>query len=306
MFIDYEIVSTTYDIAPDRVEYMRNFLIPNGFGIFGHGHAHDNHDNHDQFDYQGAYQSFKTNFDRIKSYGFTPIAYAYPYGAGKKASTAQALKDSGFLSGRLHQVVFEGYGPCVMAGDEMEPPNWFQIPSLPMQSYEFEQDAYNYVNDAEEFFSHFEPCVEAGGWINSTYHGLGFDGTNGFPIKWGYYHFSEFEKEMLRVRELMDQGILWLAQLSEVTLYAQQRNAANVLLDKIGDNEYEIYLFDGLDRSIYTMPLTLKLELDGNFNGKRLRIVNVQAGFLQEVTINEATILLNLVPSTSPYRVRVL
>lgn len=118
-FIDYEIVTANYDPRPERVEFMRDFLLPNGFGQFGHGHAHDNHD---RFTYEEAYDSFRQNYLSIKSYGFEPVAYAYPYGAGLRDSTRLALKNSGFLSGRLNQTEFEGYGPCIMPGDETAPP----------------------------------------------------------------------------------------------------------------------------------------------------------------------------------------
>jgi len=298
LFMDYEIVSDIYDRLPQRLAPFLERLIPNGFGYFGHGHAHDNHD---LFTYEESLASFTKNFERMESYGFKPVAYAYPYGAGIENSTVQALKDSGFLSGRLHRMNHDGYGPCVMPGDELEPPDWFRLPTLTMQSIDFEQRA-DYINNPDEFFSYFEPCIAQGGWVNSTYHAIGHDGINR-PVAWGFYYRDHFYTEMLRVKELVDEGVLWLAQLNHVTLYTYQRNAAEVRFRNVENNEFELLVNDNLDRIRFNHELTLRFNLSKSKLSEVQRVIvsNSSNNTFKEIDITRSDLLLNLVPSSTPY-----
>lgn len=300
LFIDLEIVSASYDIRPERVEFMRNELLAYGFGQFGHGHAHDHHD---RFDYDEAYDSFRQNYLSIKSYGFNPVAYAYPYGAGRLISTRNALEDAGFLSGRLNQTVFEDYGPCIMANGESAPPDWMRLPALRMESYDFEGcGGEECINDPQEFFSHLEPCVEQGGWLLNTYHAIGFDGeTDGRPVGWGFYRRTDFYEEMERVAELRSEGKLWLAQMEEATLYARQRHAAEYSVERKGEKEFEISLKDGKDRDVFHMPLTLKLAVDEELLGSEARVYDFDGNEISAFVL-ENDVLLNLVPSEQRYR----
>ena len=300
LFIDIEIVSASYDIRPERVAFMRDHLLPYGFGQFGHGHAHDHHD---RLTYDEAYDSFRQNYLSIKSYGFNPVAYAYPYGAGRLISSRNALEDSGFLSGRLNQTVFEGYGPCIMANGESAPPDWMRLPALRMESYDFEQcGGDECINDPEEFFSHLEPCVEQGGWLLNTYHAIGFDGeTDGRPVGWGFYRRADFYEEMERVAELRSEGKLWLAQMEEATLYARQRHAAEYSMERISDSAFIISINDQKDRDVFHMPLTLRLSVEEDLLGLDAVVYDYED---TEITsfILEDGILLNLVPLEEAYK----
>lgn len=303
LFIDYEIVTATYDQMPERVNFMRDVLIPNGFGYFGHGHAHDNHDN---FDYDEAYASFRQNFLSMESYGFKPVGYAYPYGHGLLERTRRALSDSGFLSGRLNQTVFEDYGPCIIPGEDTEPPDWFGLPALRMESYDFEQCDFC-VNDPEEFFSWLDKCIEQGAWLINTYHAIGFDGeTDGRPVGWGFYRRHHFYEEMTRIKELQEQGVVWLARMNDATLYARQRHNASHDIERIDSETYKLYLDDGLDRDIFDMPLTLKLQMDHELMGRRLEIADSFNDIVLEMEISNEIHLVNLLPSDEPYTIRVL
>ena len=303
LFMDYEIVTAIYDQIPERVAFMRDVLKPMGFGYFGHGHAHDNHDN---FDYEDAYASFRQNFLSIASYGFRPVAYAYPYGHGLLERTRRALSDSGFLSGRLNWPVFEGYGPCIIPGDDTEPPDWFALPALRMESYDFEQCS-DCVNDPEEFFSYLDACVEQGAWLINTYHAIGFDGeTDGRPVGWGFYRRHHFYEEMMRIKELQDEGIVWLARMSDATLYARQRHNASFDINKIDRLTYHLFLDDGLDRAIFHLPLTLRLKIDHEHMGKRIEISDSFNTIVTGLEITSEEHLINLIPSQEPYTIKIL
>ena len=303
LFMDYEIVTAIYDQIPERVAFMRDVLKPMGFGYFGHGHAHDNHDN---FDYEDAYASFRQNFLSIASYGFRPVAYAYPYGHGLLERTRRALSDSGFLSGRLNWPVFEGYGPCIIPGDDTEPPDWFALPALRMESYDFEQCS-DCVNDPEEFFSYLDACIEQGAWLINTYHAIGFDGeTDGRPVGWGFYRRHHFYEEMMRIKELQDEGIVWLARMSDATLYARQRHNASFDINKIDRLTYHLFLDDGLDRAIFHLPLTLRLKIDHEHMGKRIEISDSFNTIVTGLEITSEEHLINLIPSQEPYTIKIL
>jgi len=303
LFIDYEVITAVYDESPERVSFLRDVLVPEGFGYFGHGHAHDNHDN---FDYDEAYASFRQNFLSMASYGLKPVAYAYPYGHGILERTRRALSDSGFLSGRLNWPVFEGYGPCIIPDDDTEPPDWFGLPALRMESYDFEQCG-DCVNNPEEFFAYLDKCIEQGAWLINTYHAIGFDGeTDGRPVGWGFYRRHHFYEEMTRIRELQEQGVVWLARMNDATLYARQRHNASFDLNPIEERVYQLFLDDGLDRDIFDLPLTLRLKIDNEYLDHRIEISDSFNTIVAELQIAGEERLINLIPSEEPYTIRIL
>lgn len=183
------------------------------------------------------------------------------------------------------------------------PPHWFGLPALRMEDYDFEQ-CEHCINDPEEFFSYFDPCVEQGAWVISTYHAIGFDGeTDGRPVGWGFYRRDNFFEEMTRIKELQEQGIVWLAQMSEATLYSRQRHNASYSIDRQSDSSYHLFLDDGLDRELYTMPLTLKLRLDDELQGHDLTIFDADGTLIEQVKNDNDEILVNLHPTDRYYRV---
>lgn len=302
LFMDYEIVSYNFDKYPSMYTYLKENLVPYGFGVFGHGHKHDNHDN---YGYEYSLNSFTQNYNSMVEHGFQPISYAYPYGAGLLPETRQALKESGFLSGRLFQPEFGSYGPYITPGDEMEPPDWFALPSLRMEDIGFENRS-DAVNNPEEFITHLDKNIELGSWLISTYHGIGWDGeTDGRPVGWGFYKRENFYEEMLYVKSHREEGNVWLATMDDVTLYMMQRNNATYDLEKKDKNKYELYLDDGLDNELYRMNLTLKLTADPDFIGKTI-VLTAGNETIKEMEIESEEILINLHPSGITYTLDVI
>ncbi len=304
LFIDYEIVSESYDRYPTLQRYLIEELIPHGFGWFGHGHAHDHQD---ELDYEVAKASFFQNYESMKSYVLEPVSYGYPYGAGLLPETRKALRESGFLNGRLFQPEFEGYGPYIMPGDETEPPDWYALPSLRMEDNDF-QGRSQAVNNPSEFKAHMEQNIELGSWLISTYHGIGFDGeTDGRHEAWGFYRRDYFYEEMLYVREQREQGNVWLASMDDVTLNVLQRNGAVWDLEKDANsphvNAYRLYLDDGLDNDFYRMPLTLRLRFDPDYRGRHLTVYSPDGGeVLNRELIDSGNMLITLPPAGVYYR----
>ena len=116
-----------------RIAYLMSELVPQGFSYFGHGHDHIDHD---ELSYEEALESFRTNYDTMKDWGMKPVAYAYPRSAGNEEETQRALRDSGFLSGRLQNFDAERY--YNIPDSQTAPDNWFGLQSLEMQAIEFQ------------------------------------------------------------------------------------------------------------------------------------------------------------------------
>lgn len=108
---------------------------------------------------------------------------------------------------------------------------------------------------------------------------------------------------MTRIKELQEQGIVWLAQMSEATLYSRQRHNASYSIDRQSDSSYHLFLDDGLDRELYTMPLTLKLRLDDELQGHDLTIFDADGTLIEQVKNDNDEILVNLHPTDRYYRV---
>lgn len=300
LFLDYEIVSDSYDRYPSAVEFLRN-LTEYGFGYFGHGHKHDNHD---AMGYEYSLESFTQNYNSMLSYDFQPVSYAYPHGAGRLPETRQALQESGFLSGRMFEPVFDDYGPYIIPGDETLPPDWFALPSLRMESIDF-QGYEEAVNNPQEFKQHLNKSIELGSWIISTYHAIGRDGDDGEPVGWGFYKEDHFFEEMLYVKEKKESGEVWLATMDDVTLYIMQKNAAVYSIEKENEFAYSIYFDDELDNEFYRMPLTLKLGLDSDFIGNTIIVSDPENEIILSKEIESNEVLVNLHPSGVYYSVTI-
>lgn len=297
LFMDYEIVSYNFDRYPSMYRYLRDNLVPHGFGTFGHGHKHDNHDN---FGYEYSLDSFTQNYQSMVNQGFHPVSYAYPHGGGRLPETRQALKEAGFLSGRLFEPEFEEYGPYITPGDEMEPPYWLSLPSLRMEDLGF-QNRSDAVNNAQELIEHLDTNIELGAWLISTYHNIGWDGeTDGRTVGWGYYKRENFYEEMLYVKEKREEGKIWLASMDDVTLYMMQRNNASYNLEQVGEKSYELMLDDGLDNELFRMDLTLRFTVDPAFINKKL-VISSENQKIDEIEIDSDEILVNLHPSGVSY-----
>ena len=159
LVLDFELVTQGYaEGLPDWVEHDLTELIPHavpgvslskfeeqtiesnlaltkhGFGFYGHGHWHVNHD---VLTYAQAYDSFRLCFEVMQKLGLKPVAYAYPRGGGHEEETRRALADAGFLSGRLAEQA--GQSPYIVADSSTSPEDWFFLPAIVMESYDFQQ-----------------------------------------------------------------------------------------------------------------------------------------------------------------------
>ena len=263
MTMDYEVVTHDYRLYPHLKTYLLNDMIPAGLSYFGHGHKHINHD---KVSYQEALASFKRCYKAMREFGLQPVAYAYPKGAGNRPETRKALEEAGFLSGRLH-FTKEMTHPYIMPGAQTEPVDWYALPTLVMQDYDFSQ-CQKCVNNNEELILYLDEALRQNAWLILTYHAIGF--KQGY----GHYKLVEFKHDIRSIKERH----FWNASMNAVTLYTRERQHAEVSLAAITGRkkhikEVRIIVTDGLTDPRYDQPLTILLDVPEYWNNQTLALV---------------------------------
>lgn len=262
--MDYDIVS--HGIL--KSEIMKNFLfntiINEKLGYFGHGHKHDNHDD---MSYEKAKESFQLCYNTMKELGLKPISYAYPGGWGYRLSTRRALKDAGFLNGRKFEQL-DISDPFIMSNDKVEPNDWYALPTLIMQSEDYD-GCIICINNAKELSYFLDKSIEKKAWLILTYHYIG-DVNN-----YGFYYLSEFEKDLIAIKS----RDIWNDTMDNITLYAYERKSAKVDAVNIFDEEdnivkIRIKINDGLPDEKFNQPLTVKLNLPSSWESNDLKLTD--------------------------------
>jgi hypothetical protein len=260
--MDYEIVTHSYLSSPYGKKKLFQEVITPGLGYFGHGHKHVNHD---KLSYEEALASFKKCYQTMLDLGIKPIAYSYPQGAGHKPETRKALADSGFLCGRLH-FSKRMTNPYIVPDEQLEPGDWFALPTLVMQDYGAGQ-CKKCVNNNEELVPYLDETIRRGAWIILTYHAVGQE------TQYGFFKLEEFKKNIYSIKERN----FWNASMSAVTLYIRERLHAEVKLVPVLKHkkikEILVTAADGLPNDIYDQPLTILLDLPDSWRNKPLALV---------------------------------
>jgi hypothetical protein len=262
--MDYEIVTGSYRLYPHLKDYLLKEMIPSGLGYFGHG---DRHINHDKLSYEDALASFKRSYQTMIDFGLKPAAYAYPMGAGNRIETRKALAEAGFLCGRLH-FSRRMTDPYIVPDSQVEPEDWFGLPTLVMQDYRFNQ-CKRCVNNNEGLIHYLDGAIRRGAWIILTYHAIG--DKKGY----GFFEYEEFKKNIYSIKERN----FWNASMNAVTLYIRERLHAEVILVPVitpGSKEIKemrIIVSDGLPNDRYDQPLTILFDLPASWINKTVDLV---------------------------------
>jgi hypothetical protein len=270
--------------------FILNEVIPNGFGVFGHGHKHDNHDDKS---YGDAFSSFKQCYDDMVSIGIKPVSYAYPGGWGYLLSTRKALKDAGFLNGRKFEQL-DISDPFIMPDNKLEPKDWYALPTLIMQSEDYD-GCIVCVNNADELANYLDRAIEKTAWLILTYHFIG-DLNN-----YGFYYLPEFERDLLAIKT----RDIWNDKMDSITLYAYERKDAKVTAIQVHDEndtieKIKILVDDGLSNDFFNHPLTIKINLPEEWQSKIL-VLKDSMGNSTIVKLNNGTVLLNILPNENYY-----
>ena len=275
----------------ERIAYLMSELVPQGISYFGHGHDHIDHD---ELSYEDALESFQTNYETMKEWGMTPVAYGYPRSAGHEEETQRALEASGFLSGRL--LTRDSRDFYNMPGEQSAPDKWFGLMSVEMQSIEFE-GCENCINDNDELTPVLDKALEQTAWVILTYHAIGK------PEWWGWYHWDEFRKDVQAIAA----RDFWTASMNDITLYVREREKAVITVEPVegsaGTESIEITLSDGLDDLRFNHPLTILFDQPTDWVGRPFT-VSQDGELLDELVFDTEAAMLSLKPNERPYTLR--
>ena len=282
--MDVEIVSAKLQ-HPSRfpiVDRMRRELLPNGVGVFGHGHEHVDHD---ALSYGQAYDSFKLNFDLMEKWGLNPRAYAYPRNAGRLGRTQMANRKAGFICARGGTREPGEYYLC--RGGVREPYHWYNLPSVIMGK---EGD----IPDHKSLEPILRRTLDLEAWVILMYHSIGY------PDGWAYYPYIEFWRDL----QFIKKEDFWSGNLDAIAAYIQERNALDIrIVPYFGDDiprEYIIIVRDGLDNDVFNEPLTLDLTFRPELNVQKVFIdppIDEQTTF----PVIDGELRLQMVPAERQY-----
>lgn len=295
-FLEFELVT---ELIMEDLNIRKQLLeIHNSkhFLFFGHG---NDHWEHDLYSYEECLKSFSSCFMIMDRLDMKPFAYAYPHSSGWNESTQRALEEAGFYLSRMHeptQNLNDEY--LIMEDDKIFPAdgNWFELPSLVMQSYDFEQDP-NACNNNAEFIGFLNRVIEKKAWVIPTYHSIG--NKQG----WGFYELAEFEKDLITIKS-MD---LWHTSMENVYKYVTERNGTTYTYDPIkveSGKETHFITFDDLkDDVIFNHPLTIYVTIPPAYNMDLLKLEifknDVPVAF---EAVSKNRIKLDILPDTTAYK----
>ena len=315
LVLDYEMVTQIYaggqipdwvkndltklipDVVPGRVfNQLSDYRIASnlsltsyGFGFFGHGHWHVNHD---VLTYAQAFDSFRLCFEVMEKLGLKPVAYGYPHGAGDEEETQRALADAGFLAGRAASTP-SGQLPYIVPDSAMTPANWFYLPALYMESYDFQQ-CEHCINNTEELVPILDTALEQTAWIISMYHNIGrYEG-------WGFYRWDDFRQDMQAIAA----RDFWVAPMNDIVLYIREREKAVVEMETMEQDgrteQIRVTLSDGLDNERFDQPLTLMFTPPPDWAGRPVHIAQ-NGQHVDWIFPDAETVLVSLRPNEAPY-----
>jgi len=290
MTMDYEVLTSEWELDMNSVNYFVDSLIPIGTGYYGHGHLHINHD---ALSYDADLADFKKCYEVMKSFGMIPVSYAYPGGFGYHIATQNALHDAGFLSGRMFEKL-DFLDPYIVPGDQKEAKDWYTLPTLIMQSSEY-NGCVVCVNNTAKLIPYLDECINENAWIILTYHAL--DNVN----EYGFYFLSDFKNDVIAI----SQRDFWQSSMNRVTLYVQERAQAEAAVTW-HRNEYnsvdtiKVNLDDNLPDSIYYQPLTLKFQIPSYWSNKKIDVIR-DNNMVEQLIYYSNEAILSIVPAKTMY-----
>lgn len=293
--MNYEIVTDDFIGQTEKIQKIFNRLFYLNHGIYGHGHWHYNHD---QLSYSQAYDSFSKCFNTLDSLDIPTYTYAYPGGNGYYLSTRKALKEAGFLAGRLYDQLGH-LDPYILPENELKPKDWYSLPTLVMQAYDY--DACDIcINNTQELIPFLEKNLELSALLIITYHAIGQYGA------YGFYHFDDFKSDILAIAK----RDLWTAKFDDAVLYAIEReNAKSEVVWHYNENEIvnsiSIKLSDDYtDNKKYFQPLTVLFELPMDWVNKKI-IVSNEKLIVEEIFVSSKEIKISLPPDEKVYNMSI-
>ncbi len=153
------------------------------------------------------------------------------------------------------------------------------------------------VKTAGDFINKTDSAVSSGGLCVFLIHAI--DDDSGYsPLL-----SSELRKELEYLKNINDK--VWVAAFRDIVIYIRERNSVSIIETSNRNNIITLNVDDGLDKSIYNYPLTIRRKLPKNYNGASVSqngkevkssIVNIDsAGYVMfDVVPDNGDVVLNL------------
>ncbi len=186
--------------------------------------------------------------------GHRGLTFAYPCGNLTFGPPEEQAANTPRFFGYVAQCCFaaRGYGTGGAAQDPAEM-SVLNVTDLGIT------DSKSYI----ELLAMAEPALKAGTWGVFCFHGVG-----GEWLAISRETFEELASYLERHREI------WTATFGDAVRYIQERKALGIEMVRADTSAVELALKWPLDRRIYDVPLTLKVD----FGGGRTKLVDVPPG----------------------------
>jgi PKD repeat protein len=244
------ITAQTFNGAPERLADLQQ--------AFDAGHELANHSNtHTDFtelsettrrnEVLTCQQLLLANVDGLDRV----YTFIYPY-ENYNQDILDLMREMGFLFARSGA---QGISEYAMVNDAWNPP-LLQLYSWANQA-ELEMWMWDSIVDA---------VVEDGGWQIEQCHGIGEPGEDG--VGWSARPEAEYRAHYDHIASFGDR--LWVAPVGEVGRYILERNSTEFVVLDYTDDSLSFIATDGLDNEIYSVPLTVMLELPEGWNAAQV------------------------------------
>ncbi len=201
-----------------------------------------------------------TNSTIFNLTGQRVVSFAYPWGwydAGSEAVMAQK-----YLSARA--LLHTGSNGNRYYPNPATPPDMYTLWCFYVEGVTngVNFDAYNQAIAA--YTKMLNDTVTAGGWGIEFFHNTGGDNINPFS-DWGAVDKDAYLQHLDNIEGKAQAGQIWQDTVGNVTRYIDSRNAASITYDSITDTSIQLHVTDGLDRSLFDVPLTINTVVPSNW-----------------------------------------
>ncbi len=251
-------------------QQWRDLLKDNRLDIANHTHSHTRIPDADnaklEYEINDAQRELKNELP-----GQQIISMCNPF-VSKSDRTDEVIKQNHY-SARNGEKGFNSLSPTAN--------EWYRLNYQYVVSNTKEQDMNRWVDSA----------IKNSKWLIEVWHGI--DGDDWEPSTYeicdGHLKYVAGKKE------------LWIATLSDVTKYIQERQDASIEIQK-NNNNLTLKVSHTLNPEIFNHPLTVKIAIDKNVKSA----VAIQNGNLIDCRIEDDGLFLNVVPSNDKILIRLL
>lgn len=216
---------------------------------------------------EGSYATLKKYFPE-----FDCLTFGIPYSSYAPVAFAHLFRSAYAVRGGTCVLAYEFSRGKMQSLDpepgSNSPGGWYMPYGIRiMNEKAYIGKGYEYLT-VDNFIAYLDKCVRDGGWFISGTHGI-VEGEN-LDIK-----AEDLERVLARMKEYIDKGELWAPSFSDATKYVRERQNSTVSVSSSESGEYTVTLTmndmtsDGLPlpRSIFNMPLTVRVNLDADWDG---------------------------------------